>query len=84
MKTETILEKRNIQELLEEKQKSVVSMAKEIAESEFEILELNFLISSQVTEQDSEETDKYILDLRKRVFNKEIKLDEANEYLNCI
>ena len=84
METETILEKQNIREILDEKQKSVVAMAKEIAESEFEILELNFLISSQITEQDSKETDEYILNLREKVFNKEINLDEAKEYLNCI
>lgn len=84
MKTETILEKQNIEELLEEKQKSVVAMAKEIAESEFEILELNFLISSQTTEQDSKETDKYILNLRNKVHNKEIDIEESSNYVKCL
>ncbi len=84
MKSETMLEKQNIQELLDEKQKSVVEMAKEIAENEFEVLELNFLISSQITEQDSEETDEYITNLRNKVFNKEIEVGEANDYIKCL
>ena len=84
MKTETILESQNIQELLEEKQKSVVAMAKEIAESEFEVLELNFLISSQITEQDSKETDEYIINLRNKISNKEIKLEGASDYIKCL
>ena len=84
MKTETILERQNIQELLEEKQKSVVTMAKEIAESEFEILELNFLISSQITEQDSKKTDEYIHNLRNKINNKEVNLDEANDYIKSL
>lgn len=74
----------NIIELFEEKQRVVIAMAKEIAEREFEILELNFMISSQITEQDSKITDDYVNSLRNKVNNGEIGLDEANAYIKCL
>jgi phosphotransacetylase len=77
-------EKMNVGKLFEEKQKSVIAMAKEVAEREFEILELNFMISSQITNQHSKKTDEYIRNLREKVRNKKVDLEEANQYVGCL
>jgi len=76
--------KMNVEKLFEEKQKSVIAMAKEVAQREFDILELNFMISSQITKQDSARTDKYLKSLREKVRNKEIELKEADEYIKSL
>ncbi|GEM_PF-4303210 len=76
--------KMNVEKLFEEKQKSVIAMAKEVAQREFDILELNFMISSQITKQDSARTDKYLKSLREKVKNKEIELEEADEYIKSL
>ena len=77
-------EKMNVEKLFEEKQKYIITMAKEVAQREFDILELNFMISSQITKQDSARTNKYLNKLREKVRNKEIKLEEANKYIKSL
>ena len=77
-------EKVDVGELFEARQKAVGDFAKEVAEREFEILELNFMISSQITKKDSERTDKHLNSLREKVRNKEVNIEKANEYIECL
>lgn len=74
----------DIKEILDERMREVGKMAKEIAEREFEILELNLMISSQIAPEHSKKTDEYVKSLREQVKNKDVGLEEADQYLKCL
>ncbi len=68
----------NIQKLFDEKQKEIGEMAKELAEKEFEIFELNLFVSSMAKQQ-LDTASRDVQEIRALAEQRKINLGEYEE-----